>query len=249
MSALEVQALRVVLGGRTVVEIGRLVVAPGECVALVGPNGAGKSSLMRAVLGIAPAQGGVRLSGGALEDLSPAQRARRAAWLPQTREAAWAISGGDLAALGRFAFGGRAYDRLGAADRAAVDRALRRADAAHLKDRPVSTLSGGEQARLHLARALAAEAPLLLADEPGAALDPRHQLDAMAVLREEAGRGAGVLAALHDLSLAERFASRIVVLDEGRVAADAAPGEALSQDVLKRVFRVTRRPGGGFDPV
>jgi iron complex transport system ATP-binding protein len=249
MSALVLHDLQVTLSGRVVVSRVRLTVEPGEMVALVGPNGAGKSSLLKAALALVQASGSVRLSGDALEELSPVQRARRAAYLPQERVAAWSISGADLAALGRFAFGSQAYDQLNGRDRAAVDRALERSDAKHLKDRRLDTLSGGEQSRLHLARALAAEAPLLLADEPGAALDPRHQLDAMAVLRGEAGRGAAVVAALHDLALAERFASRIVVMDDGRIVADAPAGEALTEEILRTVFRVARRPAGGFDPV
>ncbi|MGX6646907.1 ABC transporter ATP-binding protein [Maricaulaceae bacterium MS644] len=249
MSALSINNLHITLSGRVVVSGVSLTVEPGEHVALVGPNGAGKSSLLKAVLGLVPAAGSVRLSGEALRDLSSARRARLSAYLPQERQAAWSITGADLAALGRFAFGGRAYDRLSVADRDAVDRALARADAAHLKDRPIDTLSGGEQSRLHLARALAAQAPLLLADEPGAALDPRHQLDAMMVLKGEADRGAAVMAALHDLALAERFADRIVVMDEGRIVTDAPAGEALTEDVLRGVFRVARRPAGGFDPV
>lgn len=249
MSALAITDLTISLSGRMVVSGVSLTVQSGEHVALVGPNGAGKSSLLKAVLGLVPATGSVRLSGEALADLSAARRARLAAYLPQERQAAWSITGADLAALGRFAFGGRAYDRLGAADRDAVDRALARADAAHLKDRPIDRVSGGEQSRLHLARALAAQAPLLLADEPGAALDPRHQLDAMMVLKGEADRGAAVMAALHDLALAERFADRIVVMDEGRILADAPAGEALTEEILRTVFRVARRPAGGFDPV
>jgi iron complex transport system ATP-binding protein len=249
MSALAIKDLHITLSGRVVVSGVSLTVERGELVALVGPNGAGKSSLLKAVLGLVPATGSMRLSGDALEDLSAARRARRAAYLPQEREAAWSITGADLAALGRFAFGGRAYDRLGEADRGAVDRALARADAAHLQDRRIDTLSGGEQSRLHLARALAAEAPLLLADEPGAALDPRHQLDTMMVLKGEADRGAAVVAALHDLGLAERFADRIVVMDEGRIVADEPAGEALTEEILRTVFRVARRPAGGFDPV
>lgn len=249
MSALAITDLHITLSGRVVVSGVNLTVEPGEHVALVGPNGAGKSSLLKGVLGLVPATGSVRLSDEALEDLSAARRARLAAYLPQERQAAWSITGADLAALGRFAFGGRAYDRLGDVDRGAVDRALARADAAHLKGRRIDTLSGGEQSRLHLARALAAEAPLLLADEPGAALDPRHQLDAMMVLKGEADRGAAVVAALHDLALAERFANRIVVMDEGRIIADAPAGEALTEETLRTVFRVARRPAGGFDPV
>ncbi|XBQ17188.1 MAG: ABC transporter ATP-binding protein [Oceanicaulis sp.] len=248
--ALALRGAGVRLEGRQILSGVDLLLVPGRFTALVGPNGAGKSTLIKAALGLMPSTGEVELGGTPLSRLGPAERARRAAWLPQDKTAAWSITGADLAALGRFAWGGgRAYARLSEEDRTAVDRALSRADAAHLKDRPVTALSGGERARLHLARALAAEAPLLLADEPGAALDPRHQLDAMAVLRAEAESGAAVLAALHDLALAERFADRIVVLDEGRLITDAPASEALTDAILADVFHVKRREAGGFEGV
>lgn len=250
MSLLEVQHLTHTLGGKTVLSNVSLTVEAGEVVALVGPNGAGKSTLiLAAAQNFEPDSGQVLLDGARRDDIPSLIRARRIAYLPQIYQAAWLIPVQELAALGRHAWGGRHYDRLPAADREAVDDALRRADVEHLRHEGVRLLSGGEQARANLARILATRADLILADEPCAALDPRHQLDAMEILRQESLRGAGVVIASHDLALAERYADRIVVLDEGRIIADAPPAEALSDDVLREVFAVKRRTGGGFEPV
>ncbi len=249
MSVLSLTDLSVQLGARQALEAVTLTVQPGECVALVGPNGAGKTTLLRAGLGLIPFTGEATLSGDPVAPMPPAARARRAAYLAQERSIAWSLLGGDLVALGRYAWGGgRAYDELGAPDRAAVDTALERADATALRDRPVQQLSGGEQARLHLARLLASSAPLLVADEPAAALDPRHQLDALAALKAETENGSAVLVALHDLALAERFADRIAVLQAGRLVALGPAQSVLDDAVLKQVFGVTRRSDGGFDP-
>lgn len=250
MSAAALINASVVLAGRPALDAVSFSVAPGEFVALTGPNGAGKSTAIRALLGLVPLSAGeARLGGDPVSALSPLQRGQRAAWLAQDRSSAWAIRVKDLAALGRFAWSGAPYERLADADRAIVDDALARAGASALADRPLDALSGGEQARAHLARALAARAPVLAVDEPAAALDLRHQHEAMAVLRAEADRGAAVIAALHDLGAAARWADRVIVLDQGRVAADAAPEAALSADLLARVFGVRRRAEGGYDPV
>ncbi len=251
MSLLSLDHVSVSLGARTALDAVTLTIQPGEMVALVGPNGAGKTTLMRAALGLAPTHGGmVKLGGDQVGSLSPEARARRAAYLAQERAVAWSLTGGDLAALGRFAWGGgRAYDELDPDGRAAVDFALKAADAETLKDRPVHHLSGGEQARLHLARLLAAPAPLLLADEPVAGLDPRHQLEALGALKAQTGCGAAILVSLHDLTLAERFADRIAVLQAGRLAALGPADSVLDSAVLKQVFGVARRADGGFDTV
>ena len=156
------------------------------------------------------------------------------------------ITGGDRAALGRYAWGGAAYDRLAAADREMVDSALEQAGALSLKHRLIHELSGGEQARLHLARLLASRAPVLFADEPIAALDPRHQLEAMKVLRSQADKGGSVICALHDLNLARRHADRIAVLHQGRLHAFAAPETALTERVLAEVFGVKPARDGGL---
>jgi len=240
----------VVLAGRPVLNAVSFSVAPGEFVALTGPNGAGKSTAIRALLGLVPLSAGeARLGGDPVQSLAPSERGRRAAWLAQDRSSAWAIRVKDLAALGRFAWSGAPYERLAQADRTIVDDALARAGAAALADRPLDALSGGEQARAHLARALAARAPVLAVDEPAAALDLRHQYEAMSVLRTEADLGRAVIAALHDLDAAARWADRVIVLDQGRVAADAAPGSALNAELLAGVFGVRRREQGGYDPV
>ncbi|PWE18843.1 hypothetical protein DDZ18_04440 [Marinicauda salina] len=248
MSVLELDTVSVDLGGRRVLDGVSFSVGPGECVALVGPNGAGKSTAIRAALGLVPlAEGEARLGGASVSSLDPRERGRRASYLPQARDTAWAIRARDLAALGRFAWGGAPYDRLDADDRAAVDAALDRADAAALAGRRVDALSGGEQARVHLARALAARAPVLLADEPVTALDLRHQHDALAVLRGEAEAGRAVIAALHDLDAVLGWADRVIVLDGGRVAAEGPPEATLTDDLLAQVFAM-KRADRGYTP-
>lgn len=249
MSALVLESVSAQLGRQQALSGVSLSVKPGEVLALVGPNGAGKTTLMRAALGLIPATGTITLGGAYLTALAPAERARRASYLAQERSVAWSLLGGDLVALGRYAWGGgRAYDQLEAGDRDAVDAALEKANATAFRDRPVRDLSGGEQARLHLARLLASSAPLLIADEPAAALDPRHQLDALAALKAEAGDGKAVLVALHDLTLAERMSDRIAVLDEGKLVAVGNARSVLDDATLSTVFRIKRRTDGGFDP-
>lgn len=212
----------------------------GEFIAIVGPNGAGKSTLLRALAGIEKAASGDCLIEGApVASLPHRERARRLAFLPQLREVYWGVTAEAIVALGRYAYG--APHRLDAADRAAVERAIDAADIGDLRARIVTTLSGGEQARVHLARALAAETPVLIADEPTAALDPKHQLAVMEILAARKAQGGLVLAALHDLDLAARFCTRVVVLSNGRIVADGAPEEVLSEEILEPVFDVRTR--------
>lgn len=237
-------------GDRAVLYGVSLTVGAGELVCLTGPNGAGKSTLLRLAAGILPArEGEVRLGGNDIAALPVRERARRMAWLAQERSAAWAMRGVDIVALGRFAHEGRPYERLPDAARAGINEAIERCGAAGFAHRPADTLSGGEKARIHLARTLAARAPLLLLDEPLNALDPRHQLDVMALLRAEAGAGTAIVIALHDLAMARRHASRVIVLDAGRIVADGPPAEALGPSILADVFAVQEAPDGGFVPV
>jgi iron complex transport system ATP-binding protein len=169
--------------------------------------------------------------------LSGDARARMVAYLPQSNIAHWPISVRDAVAIGRIPHGG-GPGRERPADTTAIDAALACADAAHLAGRPVTELSSGERARVMLARALAVEAPVLLADEPIAALDPAHQLGVLALLGRIAATGATVLVVLHDLTLAARFASRVIVLDGGCIVADGAPRKVLDEPLLGRVFGV-----------
>lgn len=220
------------LGVATVLDGVSLSVAAGELVALCGPNGAGKSSAIRAALGLMPLHGGAaKLGGDEVHRLSERERGARAAYLPQERHIAWNLPAVEVAALGApFLSGDAALERA----RSALDEV----GAAHLADRGVAEMSGGERARVLLARALVVQAPLLLADEPIAGLDPDAQLLVLERLRARADAGGGVLVSLHDLTLAARIADRVVVLDAGRVVADATPVEALSPAVLRSAFHL-----------
>lgn len=200
----------------------------GEFVGLVGPNGAGKTSLMRLLAGLEPpTTGSAQLDGVEISRMKPQERARRLAYLPQARPLHAAIDVEALVALGRFAYG--STSTLDAAGRAAVERAIAATGIAALKSRSASTLSGGEIARAHLARALAVETAILIADEPVAALDPPHQLAVMRLLRAKCDAGGLVVAALHEVALARCFCTRIVFLKGGRIAADGPPEQALAE--------------------
>lgn len=218
------------LGGREVVQAASLEVRPGEVVGLVGPNGAGKTSLLRAALGrISLAGGAVRLADRPLADLTIAERAQRFAYLPQNRRIAWGVAAWRLAALG-------APNVPEARAKTLALQALAEVGAEALASRSVFELSGGEQARVLLARLFVTAAPLLILDEPVASLDPAAQLSIMACLRRRSEKGAGVLVTLHDLNLALGACDRLLVMDRGRIVADAAPVDALNGERLRGVF-------------
>ncbi|SDD32969.1 iron complex transport system ATP-binding protein [Paracoccus isoporae] len=221
------ESLTVRRGGRVTLDGASLSLAPGELVGLIGPNGAGKTTLMRAMLGLVAASGH-----SSLAQLPAARRAHIAAWLPQEREAAWPISVEALVRLGRIPH------RRPDADHAQVERALSRMGLTDLRQRPVNTLSGGERARVLIARALAQDTPVLLADEPIAGLDPAYQIATMALFRGLAQDGRAVMASLHDLGLAARHCTRLVLMDRGRIAFDGPPQDALSPERLARIFGI-----------
>ena len=226
------------LDGRTVLDGVSLALAAGELVALCGPNGAGKSSVIRAALGLLPlADGDARLGGQSVHGLSPSARAERATYLPQERRIAWNMPAVEVAALGApFLAGPDALDR--------ARNALAEVGAGALAERGVAQMSGGERARVLLARALVAEAPALLADEPVAGLDPDAQQLVLERLKARTGQGCAVLVSLHDLTLAARFADRVVVIDRGRIVANGTPLNALGGGILHRTFGVR---GGWID--
>ena len=245
MSGLVVRGLGVAVRGRMLVEGIDLTVAAGELVVLLGPNGAGKTSLLRGALGLVRAAAGTATIDGAEAcTMTPAARARALAYLPQARPLAWPQAVRDVVALGRFAHGG-ALGRLSAADEAAVETALAECDLTAFADRSTATLSGGELARVHLARALAAQAPLIVADEPVAGLDPYHQHRVMAGLRAFVANGGGALAVLHDLDLAARYADRLVWMKAGRVVASGGVAETLTTERVSDVYNVRVVVAGG----
>lgn len=237
---LRVDALSVALGRRQVLREASFEARRGEFLMVVGPNGAGKTTALRAIAGLIPFSGGIAWDGENLAAMGAARRARCLAYLPQGHVAHWPVSVRDAVAIGR-APCSSSLARLSTADNAAIDAALAAVEVTQFADRPITELSGGERARAMLARALAVGAPLLLADEPAASLDPEHQLAVMGVLAAKAKAGGTVIAVSHDLLLAARFADRVLVLNAGAVAACDTPAEALSPSRLREVFKVEAR--------
>lgn len=244
MAELRTHGLSVEAGDQRLVDSASIRLVPGELVALLGPNGAGKTSLLRASLGLErKVIGRTTIDGTDTGALSPMQRARHIAYLPQQRPLAWPNTVRDVVSLGRYAYGA-APGRLGAEDAAAVDAAIARCDLSALAQRQTDTLSGGELARVHCARAFAAEAPLLVADEPVAALDPRHQFRIMDIIADFVAAGGGALVVLHDITLAARYASRMIWMKEGRIVADGTPEVTLTAARMAEIYGVQARVDG-----
>jgi iron complex transport system ATP-binding protein len=221
---------------RVVVRDLSLLVSPGDFTIIIGPNGAGKTTLLRAMAGLLPSRGRIEIGDRTLATMSRSERGRSLSYLAQGGRIHWPLSVHDVVALGRLPHSGARA--LSAADHLIVARAIAYCRIEHLAARPATALSGGEKSRVLLARALAVQAPVLLADEPAASLDPAHQVVVMNVLRDQALAGQTAVAVLHDLSLAARYATRIVVLNDGRVAAEGRPDDIFAGSTLDRVFGI-----------
>ncbi|MEM6411408.1 MAG: ABC transporter ATP-binding protein [Pseudomonadota bacterium] len=238
MTELSVQNISLKAGDAALVQNASFRLGKGEFVALLGPNGAGKTSLIRASLGLdVPASGKAVLGGEDTSSLAPVIRARQLAYLPQIRPLAWPNTVRDVVALGRFSHGA-VLGRLKGSDAEAVDRAIVACDLTALAHRSADTLSGGELARMHCARAFAAEAPLFIADEPTAALDPRHQFRILDLIADFVEQGGGALVVLHDIGMAARYASRLIWMKDGRIIADGSPSETLTGERLEEIYAV-----------
>ena len=238
---LQADAITVRRGGRPILDDISLQAGPGEFIAVIGPNGAGKSTLLAALAGlICPNHGQVTLDGVSLARTPPRTLAARRAWLPQNPQVEWPISVERLVALGLTphlpATGG-----LPSAFAPAIARVLRLCDLYERRAQPATTLSGGELARAMLARALVGEPEILIVDEPIAGLDPRHAMACMELLQEQARAGRLVIAALHDLTLAARHASRVIVLVDGTLVSDT---DSLTEALVHRAFGVDARMTG-----
>ena len=235
---LEARLRRVRLNGRRVLQDLGLALAPGEVVALIGPNGAGKSTLIRVLAGLVPIEGQIRLAGRPWSSWSADARARFLAYLPQEARIHWPMPVRRVVALGRIPW----LDwtaRLSAADEEAIAEAMRLTATTALAARSAARLSAGEKARVLLARALAGRPRVLLADEPVAALDPHYQMEILELLRRLAReREMAVLVSLHELTLAARYATRVLLLDRGRLVAEGPPEAVLTHTHLARVYRI-----------
>jgi iron complex transport system ATP-binding protein len=239
MVTISCRRLDVDLGHRRILSGIDLDFAAGTLVGVIGPNGAGKSTLARAILHLAPPAGGsVEIDGTDITRLPPADLARRIAYLPQGQELHWPLSVERLVGLGRLPHLGP-FSRIGVADQRAIEAAMQETGVLHLRDRIANELSGGERARVMLARALATEASALVVDEPLASLDPGHQIDVMTLLASRARGGALVIVVLHDLAAAARYCDRLILMDQGRVVGDGRPVDVLSGEALSAVYGIT----------
>jgi iron complex transport system ATP-binding protein len=230
--AIVFESLSVTLDGHPALRGIEAAVDEGEWLALIGPNGAGKSTLLRVVAGLVPYRGELGIAGRRANGLRQQERARQVAFVPQAPLLPAEMAVADYVLLGRTPYVGYLGSET-RRDLEAVDRTLARLDLTQLAHRRLGSLSGGERQRAVLARALAQEAPLLLLDEPTASLDVGRQqqvLELVDVLRAE--QGLTVLAAMHDLNLAARYADRLLFLAEGRLVADGSAAEVLSEELI-----------------
>lgn len=231
---LELTDVAAELGGQRILQDITLEIVPGELVALVGPNGAGKSTLLGVMSGdIVPASGRAELDGTPLHRWKVAALARHRAVLPQEQRLAFGFRVVDVVRMGRSPWARRAEEEL---DDMLVTEAMERTDVRRFAERTFPTLSGGEKARTSFARVLAQQTPLVLLDEPTAALDIRHQEQVLAEARRLAADGHAVVAVLHDLTVAAAHADRICVLADGRVRADGPPQAVLRPELLAEVY-------------
>lgn len=230
--------ITVARGSRRIVDAATLTLNAGEFTILAGPNGAGKTTLARAMANVISAQGAVTFDGASLRDMLPRARARAISYLPQGHEFHWPMRVDSIVALGREPHADP-FSQTSVKDRIAIERAMEATAIGEFASRLITTLSGGERARVAIARALATEASVLIADEPTTSLDERHQLIIMDLLQRTARQGAAVLAIIHDLALAMRFADRVVVMNEGRIVANDTPSLALTPDRIGEIFGIS----------
>jgi iron complex transport system ATP-binding protein len=244
MSTIEASDLTILRGGRAIIDRVSLRAEAGAFVAVIGPNGAGKSTLLMVLAGLLnPDSGAIHLESRPIVSYSRKELARKRAYLPQNPRCEWPISVERLVALG-LSPTLPAFGDLPATERTRIAEVLAQSDLLDRKDQPATTLSGGELTRAMLARALVGDPEILIVDEPMAGLDPRHTLDTVRRLAGLAKTGKLVIAAVHDLTLAARYATRIFALDRGRVAADGPPHTTLTPALLRSVFDVEARIAG-----
>lgn len=238
MTELQVENLSYEIDGQRLLEDVTFHLGAGELVVILGANGAGKSTLLKCCLGLLGADSGsVKLAGKRVGDLEIQFRAQQISYLPQRRPMVWPILVRDVVALGRFAYGAN-IGRMSRVDKNAVERAIEDCDLASFVDRRMDTLSGGETARVHCARAFAAETPILLADEPTTSLDPRHQFEILQLLKSYVTAHRGALVVAHEPALAARFADRLIWMKQGKIVADGPTDTTFNAELMAEVYSV-----------
>lgn len=243
--SLNATELSLSLGGQPILHQISLHLKAGEMLGLIGPNGAGKSSLLKIIAGIVdPSAGKLLFDGRPLHSLPGLERARSIAYLAQAGTAHWPISVERVVALGRLPHLG-SWRNASSEDRRIIQQALRQTDLLSLSGRSFTTLSGGEKARVLLARALAVAPKILLADEPVAALDLSHQLEVMDLLRQHCDNGGAALVVLHDLRLAAHYCDRLQLLYQGRTLDTGAPESVINDTNLQLAYGVRIRQQSG----
>jgi iron complex transport system ATP-binding protein len=242
MSLLHGQGLCFNNNSRTILDHVDLHLDQGEMLGLIGPNGAGKSSLLRLLAGVTAAdKGRLILSGKPFDTYTPRARAQCIAYLPQLSEIAWPMSVERLVALGRIPHL-EPWQQPTAHDRECIERVIQQTDLALFRHRAYNTLSGGEQARVALARALVTEADILIADEPVSALDPAHQLDVMELLEAYCNTAHAVIIVLHDLTLAAHYCTRLQLLHQGQTLAEGSVDNVLTDAHLEKAYAIAMNP-------
>ena len=235
---IEAQGIAIRFGPMALLEGVDLAMRGGEMVGLIGPNGSGKTTLLRVLANLrAPEAGRVHYAGRTAAEIGTRELSRQIAYLAQGGAVHWPMRVETLVALGRLPHR-RPFQGHDAADRHAIERAMTAADVAYLRTRTMGQISGGERLRVLLARALAVDARVLLADEPIAALDPLHQLQVMELLRMIASEGRGVIVVLHDLALATRFCDRLILLARGGILVEGAPAHVLTDAHVAEAYGV-----------
>lgn len=247
MTLLQGDALSFRCNGQTILEGVEITLAKGEMLGLIGPNGAGKSTLLKLVAGLLePDRGELSLDSEPFDAVSPRERARRIAYLPQLSRIAWPMQVERLVALGRIPHL-EPWQKLSAKDREIIEAVIEQTDLQAFRHRPFNNLSGGEQARVLLARALVTGADILLADEPVSALDPAHQLDVMELLGAQCDCGRSVIVVLHDLSLAAHYCHRLQLLHQGRTLAAGSNEKVITAKNLETAYAIASNSPNELD--
>lgn len=241
MSELNIDQLNVLLSNKTILDNISCSIPAGKVTGLIGPNGAGKSTLLKSFFKLLPAKGAITYSSKNILSLSAAERATYLSYLPQERELAWAMSVENVIRLGFSHTGANRRSSVIQSEDERLNAILGKLDLLEFRNRSASSLSGGELARVLIARALAQDTPVLLADEPLAGLDPYHQIKIMMHLKAHSKGGKTVLTSIHDLSIAAQWCDHLILLDHGRIVSSGTPAEVLTENRLKEIYKINAR--------